>query len=218
MSPRHCAWRIILRRGREVLRADLAAATHSDAYVLQKLLEHLVGKGVLETAGARPALRSTKRPEACLSRGLTSAWIWKQAASMANAWSTMLAYVRTGSAAYEQVFGLPFWEDLAADPHLAASFDDLIGPGGHGTPDARLELADGWDGVAHVVDVGGGTGAMLAGCAPSTAIARYAAGSARTVARSPEIFEAAGVAARTRRAELFRAAAARSGCVCYAVS
>src|SRR5262245_52374029 len=80
---------------------------------------------------------------------------------MAHAWSTLPTYVRTGRPGYADVFGLPFWEDLAAHPGVAASFDDLIGPGGHGTPDARFELVDGWDGVETVVDVGGGTGALL---------------------------------------------------------
>ena len=51
---------------------------------------------------------------------------------MAHAWGTLLPYVRSGKPAYEQVFGRPFWEDLDAHPEVAASFDALIGPGGHG--------------------------------------------------------------------------------------
>jgi tRNA A58 N-methylase Trm61 len=37
-----------------------------------------------------------------------------------------------------------------------------MGPAGHGEPDFDLELTGGWDGLRTVVDVGGGTGAMLA--------------------------------------------------------
>ena len=81
---------------------------------------------------------------------------------MAHTWGTLLDYVRTGQPAYQQVFGLPFWEDLAAHPQIAAEFDALMGPAGHGIPDFDIELSDGWDHIRTVVDVGGGTGAMLA--------------------------------------------------------
>ena len=60
------------------------------------------------------------------------------------------------------MFGRPFWEDLAAHPQIAAEFDALMGPAGHGIPDFDIELSDGWDQIRTVVDVGGGTGAMLA--------------------------------------------------------
>ena len=56
---------------------------------------------------------------------------------MAHAWSTLPTYVKTGRPGYAQVFGLPFWEDLAAHPEIAESFDELMGPAGHGTPDAE---------------------------------------------------------------------------------
>jgi hypothetical protein len=80
---------------------------------------------------------------------------------MAHAWSTLETYVPTGRPGYAERFGRPWWDDLAAHPELAAEFDELIGMAGHGAPDPRFELAGGWDGVSSVVDVGGGTGAML---------------------------------------------------------
>jgi len=58
---------------------------------------------------------------------------------------------------------LPFWDDLAAHRELAASFDALMGPTGHGTPDPEFQVIGGWESVRSVVDVGGGTGAVLAG-------------------------------------------------------
>ena len=64
---------------------------------------------------------------------------------MAHTWGTLLDYVRTGQPAYRQLFGRPFWEDLAAHPRIAAEFDALMGPAGHGIPDFDLELSDGWD-------------------------------------------------------------------------
>ena len=117
---------------------------------------------------------------------------------MARAWSSLLAAVETGAPAYDEIFGRPFWDDLAAHPHIAASFDALMGPAGHGTPDSDIPIAGGWDSIRTVVDVGGGTGALLA------KILRRAHPDMRgtlvdlpsTVARSAEIFDAAGVAAR----------------------
>lgn len=52
--------------------------------------------------------------------------------------------------------------DLEAHPEVATSFDALIGPAGHGVPDASFEIAGGWETVCSVVDVGAGTGAMVA--------------------------------------------------------
>jgi hypothetical protein len=71
--------------------------------------------------------------------------------------------VRTGKPAYHEIFGRPFWEDLDAHPEIAADFDALMGPAGHGRPDPEVLLnpAD-WEHIRTVVDVGGGTGALLA--------------------------------------------------------
>ena len=52
---------------------------------------------------------------------------------------------------------MPFWDDLAARANIAASFDALIGPAGHGAPDPQFEITGGWKSVRTVVDVGGGT-------------------------------------------------------------
>src|SRR5207237_2207124 len=81
---------------------------------------------------------------------------------MAYAWGSLLAAVRTGAPAYDTVFGRPFWDDLQAHPEIAASFDALMGPAGHGTPDPEVLVTGDWQEVKTVVDVGGGTGALLA--------------------------------------------------------
>ena len=116
---------------------------------------------------------------------------------MAHTWGTLLDYVRTGQPAYQQVFGRPFWEDLAAHPQIAAEFDALMGPAGHGIPDFDIELSDGWEPIRSVVDVGGGTGAMLA-----SLLRRHPQATGAvidlpgTVARAGEIIDSFGVAGR----------------------
>jgi hypothetical protein len=95
------------------------------------------------------------------------------------------------------VFGRPFWEDLAAHPRIAADFDALMGPAGHGVPDYDLELSGGWDRVRSIVDVGGGTGAMLASLLRRHPEVRGTlVDFPGTVARAAETLDATGVAGR----------------------
>jgi hypothetical protein len=139
--------------------AGLAAAAGCDQDALHAVLGHLVAKGVFTEpspgtfAVNGPAARLAATPFVDLN-GFGG--------RMAHTWGTLLDYVRTGLPSYDKVFGRPFWEDLAAHPEIAAEFDALMGPAGHGVPDYDVELSGGWDAVRTVVDVGGGTGALLA--------------------------------------------------------
>src|SRR5262249_44539534 len=116
---------------------------------------------------------------------------------MAHAWGSLLQAVRTGAPAYHRVFGRPFWDDLQAHPQIAASFDALMGPAGHGTPDPEVLVSGGWEAVRSVVDVGGGTGALLAEILRARPTVRGTLVDLPvTVARSGATFQAAGVADR----------------------
>lgn len=140
----------------------LAAAAACDSDSLSGVLRHLVSKGIFEeTAPGRFGLNEAARPLLDPSEriGLDLNGIGGR---MARVWSTLLAYVRGGKTAYHELYGLTFWEDLDAHPEIAASFDALMGPVGHGTPDPDVLGSGGWDSVRIVVDVGGGTGALLA--------------------------------------------------------
>ena len=175
----------------------LAAAAGCDAGVLHSLLGHLVGKGLFEEpAPGRFALNETAQgllnPAQRLGLDLDGI-----GGRFAHAWGTLLAYVRTGQPAYREIFGLPFWEDLDAHPDIAASFDALIGPVGHGAPTPEFQITGGWESVRTVVDVGGGTGALLAEILRAWPEVRGTLVDVpRTVARSGEIFRAASVADR----------------------
>jgi len=142
---------------------QLAAASGADAESLQRVLRHLVSKGLFE----EPAPGRFKLNDAAqdLRNETMSMWLDLRGfgGRMAYAWGTLLAAVQTGRPAYHAAFSRPFWEDLEAHPEIAASFDKGMGPAGHGIPDARvlLDPAD-WDSVRTVADVGGGTGALLA--------------------------------------------------------
>jgi uncharacterized glyoxalase superfamily protein PhnB/SAM-dependent methyltransferase len=172
--------------------AELAAAAGCDAYALDRVLGHLVTVGVFtKPAPDRYALNDAARRLLEPARFLDLSGIGGR---MARAWSTLPGYVKTGRPHYHEAFGLPFWEDLAAHPEVAASFDALMGPAGHGTPDPHFELADGWDQVRTVVDVGGGTGAMLAELLRARpALTGTLVDLPGTVARAGATFAAAGV-------------------------
>jgi 2,7-dihydroxy-5-methyl-1-naphthoate 7-O-methyltransferase len=176
---------------------DLAAAADCEVYALHRVLTHLTGKGLFEeTSPGRFALNDAARqlmnPMARLSLDLDGL-----GGRMAHAWGTLLTYVRTGEPGYQQVFGLPFWDDLDAHPDIAAKFDAFIGPEGHGLPKGEFEISGGWETVQTIVDVGGGTGAMLGRVLRlHPHLHGMLVDQPRTVALSGEIFQATGVADR----------------------
>jgi hypothetical protein len=178
---------------------ELAAAAGADPGALHAVLAHLAAKGVFEErAPGRFALNEAARRLLGSSRFLDLSGIGGR---MAHAWGTMLTYVRTGKPGYHEVFGRPFWDDLAAHPAIAADFDALMGPAGHGTPDPHFEITGGWDPVRTVVDVGGGTGTMLAEILRARpALRGTLVDLPGTVARAAATFEAAGVADRVTTA------------------
>jgi hypothetical protein len=177
--------------------AEIAAALQCDRDVLHRLMGHLAGKGIFaEPQPGRFSLNETARvlldPGVRLGLDLTGI-----GGRMAYAWGGLLTFVRTGEPGYREIFGRPFWEDLDAHPEVAASFDALIGPGGHGEFSPEFSITGGWDSVRTVVDVGGGTGSMLAAILRARPWIRGTLVELpRTVAASTEIFRNAGVSDR----------------------
>jgi hypothetical protein len=178
--------------------SKLAAASGADSDALQRVLRHLVSQGLFEEpVPGRFALNEGARQllDGPLRLGLDLDAVGGR---MARAWGTLLSAVRTGRPAYHEVFGRNFWEDLDDHPGVAASFDALMGPSGHGAPDGQVLVDPAhWDSVRTVVDVGGGTGALLAEVLRARpGIEGTLVDLPRTVARSDEISQAAGVADR----------------------
>ena len=176
----------------------LAAASGADRDALERVLRHLASKGIFEEAApgrfavndaARPLMESGAR----LSLDLDGF-----GGRMASAWSTLLSAVRSGKTAYHEVFGRPYWDDLDAHPKIAEEFDALMGPAGHGAPDPEILLnPDEWASVRMVVDVGGGSGTLLAQVLRARPhVQGILVDLPRTVARSHEVFQEAGVAER----------------------
>jgi 2,7-dihydroxy-5-methyl-1-naphthoate 7-O-methyltransferase len=177
--------------------AGLAQAAGCDPASLHAVLGHLVSRGVFTEPepGRFQVNRAAEQLAAVPFLNLNG-----MGGRMAHTWGTLLDWVRTGQPAYQQVFGLPFWEDLAAHPEIAAEFDALMGPAGHGIPDYDVELAGGWAPVRTVVDVGGGTGSLLAALLRRHPHTRgILVDLPGTVARARELLESQGVADRVTR-------------------
>jgi 2,7-dihydroxy-5-methyl-1-naphthoate 7-O-methyltransferase len=180
---------------------DLASAARCHAESLHRVLRHLIRHGIfVEPSPGRFALNGPAR--LMLNSMFTLGFdLDSFGGRMAHAWGGLLEAVRTGAPAYHRIFGRSFWEDLAAHPDLAASFDALMGPPGHGIPDPDVLVSGGWESVSTVVDVGGGTGALLAEVLRARPSVRGTLVDVpATVARSGEMFQAAGVADRVTTA------------------
>lgn len=175
----------------------LAQAANCDADYLARVLRHLIGKGLFaESAPGRFALNDAAREllEPGWQLGLNLDGFGGR---MAFAWGTLLKAVRTGAPAYAELFGRPYWEDLDAHPEIAAEFDAMMGPAGHGVPDPEILLNGDWESVRTVVDVGGGTGALLAEILLAHPdVKGILVDFPKTVARAAQTFAAAGVADR----------------------
>jgi hypothetical protein len=142
--------------------AELADAVGADADLLELVLRHLASAGVIsiDDQGRHrlvPAARGLTQGEFATFLDVDGI-----GGRFSGAWATLPDVVRTGRPAYEQMFGLPFWEDLAAHPELGAQFDAMMGEG-HQVDDPNVLPAGDLNDATTVVDVGGGSGTLLKG-------------------------------------------------------
>jgi SAM-dependent methyltransferase len=141
---------------------DLARATGMHAPSLRRLMRMLASLGILaETESAHYRLTGVGAalkegaPGSARAAILTLAgdWQWK-------AWDNMLHSLRTGETAMRESFGLNLFDYLAAHPQAGADFDEAM-LAIHGGDGADVTAAYDFSGLRTVVDVGGGTGALL---------------------------------------------------------
>jgi hypothetical protein len=132
---------------------ELAALSGCDAPALERLLRHLAAKGVF--AQPEPgtfALTELSRQLLDVDGGLGRSDV---------ALSGMLEAVRTGRPVYEGMFGRAFWADLETDHERSEAFDALMAVQVSLVADEVTTAYD-WSQAGRVVDVGGGTGTLLA--------------------------------------------------------
>lgn len=152
----------LLKEGPRTIPA-LARSTKTHAPSLYRLMRALAGLGVFrENEDGQFEATTLGRclvsgsPGALRARAIVNGEEWYRA------WGELLHSVRTGETAFDHVFGMPFFEHLSANAGAAAIFNEAMASS---TELAVRAVAEAYDlsGAGTIVDVGGGTGAFLAG-------------------------------------------------------
>lgn len=142
---------------------ELAASTDTDVDALRRLLRQLTSRGVF-TEPEPDTFANNETSALLVSDHPSGMRTWLDldgfGGRMDLAFTELLHTVRTGEPAWARVFGAPFWDHLAADPAMSASFDATMSAGSEYVADAATGYD--WSTATHVVDVGGGNGALLA--------------------------------------------------------
>jgi hypothetical protein len=135
---------------------ELARRTDANPDALRRLLRYLVARGVFSEEGDGYA--NTELSELLLDRAGWRPWLDLDDAPgvWASSWTGLLRAVRTGSPGRDESW---HYDELARTGR-GASFDKLMAAQARANAEQVAAEYD-WSSRAHVVDVGGGTGAML---------------------------------------------------------
>jgi hypothetical protein len=140
---------------------DLAASTGVQADPLRRILRCLVAAGVFtETEDGRFA--STPISEWYRDQPGSLRWTALMLPNESyEAFGALMHTLRTGEPAFEHVFGMSRWAQLAQDPERAAIFNASMQSGTEQVRDA-LAAACEFAGMKTIVDVAGGRGTLIA--------------------------------------------------------
>ena len=189
--------------------AELSGPTNADARTLHRLMRLLGGLGILtEDTHHRFALTplgaALKTGAAGSARAsilcLAGDWWWR-------AWEQVLYCIETGDTGMSKAFGMNIFEYLGKHPQEASYFNEAM-IGFHGAEPPAVAAAFDFSTFKTVVDVGGGTGNLLAAI-----LERYAgprgilADLPHVIREAPALFEPRGLAKRvsTEAIDFFKA-------------
>jgi hypothetical protein len=141
--------------------ADLAAATHTHADSLFRLLRALASIGVFaetvpRTFAMTPLAEGLRSDAPQSQRALAR----MMGAEQYQAWGDLLYSVQTGHKAFDRMFGKPIFDWLAEHPDKAEIFDGAM-TGIHGRETGAVIEAYDFSGIRVLADVGGGNGSNL---------------------------------------------------------
>ena len=148
-----------------VCRLDaLAKEADADADALGRLLRYLAHRDLF-TEPAPDVFALTETGRLLCDRGPAGHRGWLDLTGLGMrmdlAYTGLLHSVRTGRECYSVVHGHDFWADLDADPQRQQYADGLMMSQNERTGPQVARLYD-WGRVSQVIDVGGGSGALLA--------------------------------------------------------
>ncbi len=187
----------ILEAGGPQTAEQLASATAGDAWALETILRTLAAFEVLEAdAGERYGLTATGR---LLLRSAEGSFAGEADAFFGTIYrplGALLHMAQTGEVAFDHVYGMTFYDYLPRDAPLAAHFYDTMTRNSHARYGGLSSVCD-FAGVARLVDVGGGEGALMIQILHEhPAIAGLLVDLPVAVARARERLGAAGLLAR----------------------
>ncbi|MFL6162123.1 MAG: methyltransferase [Jatrophihabitantaceae bacterium] len=143
---------------------DLAKASGADPEALGRLLRYLVHRGVFVEVEPE-VFRLTEVGELLCDRSGGGHGAYLDLTGLGGrmdlAFAGLPHAIRTGEPGYASVHGRDFWSDLDAEPKLRAYFDELMRSQQRFTAPQVAALYP-WQAVGRVVDVGGGSGGLLA--------------------------------------------------------
>ncbi len=142
---------------------ELAKASRANADALDRVLRHVVKAGLFTRDEAGRYSLTTRGEELRDGHPTGTRALLDIEGAIGRAdlsFVQLLHSVRSGEAGYPLQFGRSFWDDMAADPARTASFDARMG---HDVAADAPEIVSGfdWGSLGHVVDVGGGNGALM---------------------------------------------------------
>jgi hypothetical protein len=144
-------------------RFELATATGADAAALGRLMRALCAVGIFEEfRSGQFALRPVGQFLRSEVAGSYRAGVLFHAGAVRwRCWSELLETVRTGGSASERLLGKPIFEFYATDAEQSRIHDDAMRAASASHAEILLDALD-FAGNDVVVDVGGGTGELLA--------------------------------------------------------
>jgi hypothetical protein len=142
---------------------DLAAATGMHASALYRLMRALASAGILHEHAHRrfrlTAVGELLRSDVPATQAPMAQLFCRE--SHWQAWGDLLYAVRTGNTAFDHVHGRGVWEHRAQHPAEGEVFDRAMAARTEQIAEAALAACD-FSRFAHIVDVGGGDGTLLA--------------------------------------------------------
>lgn len=140
----------------------LATAAGADADAVTRLMRYLCSRGIFQSHEGRYGL--TEFSELLLDddpSGLRKTLdLDSYGDRFDRAVAELVDVVRSGEPSYPRLYGSTVYDDLAADPALGTVFADVRGLHSSGYGEDVAAVA-GWSSCRRVVDLGGGTGAVL---------------------------------------------------------
>ncbi|WP_331725118.1 methyltransferase (plasmid) [Streptomyces jietaisiensis] len=145
--------------------AELAALTRSDPSTLTRIVRYLACTGfVKENPEGQVALTGLGRRLCSSVDPLLSLLLKADSAAgrIDASLATLPSALAQGQVGYARLFGKDFYQDVASDPELSRSWNELMADGAPSIVEEILQHVA-FDASSHVIDVGGGTGHLVAG-------------------------------------------------------